>query len=453
MNTNDSDDELFRETHYARYGYDRTNIYGLAVLDSRKPTCLDRADEFPSHRFESFPLTTQKTPEPLKTPVRHLIAASSSEMVGMASRDGYWNSLHMALGLTMGRHEMIAMDAVEEGDRILVAVAIAEKEPNDTFQYSLRIFSSTAPYLEQALIDIADTRQVIPLSSAPMHLTHTWSKEHHQLMFLLTALDGRIHMYMAQDDNIFNQVEDVGSYYPMMAEICEHRLKILFMHIYDRPNGQQVICAGGQNGDVILGIYDQDGNQVAYHTTRVFSPITSVLVFQQRVSNTVHPEDELHIVVTCAIELAIVYRSIENNGLSKSRVLPQSGNYDSVMCSHAMDVDWDGEREIMIGTYGRQVLIYKQVAGTQEYNVLWRRQFAYPIYRISHLDLNRDGLDELIVSTMYGVHVFQPNMKRARERLLEVLQYVEGNKRRIYELVLEWRHQKEMEKAIVFESQ
>lgn len=24
MNTNDSDDELFRETHYARYGYDRT---------------------------------------------------------------------------------------------------------------------------------------------------------------------------------------------------------------------------------------------------------------------------------------------------------------------------------------------------------------------------------------------------------------------------------------------
>ena len=56
----------------------------------------------------------------------------------------------------------------------------------------------------------------------------------------------------------------------------------------------------------------------------------------------------------------IVCRSIETNGLSKSRVLPQSGNYDSVMCSHAMDVDWDGECEIMIGTYGRQVLIYKQ---------------------------------------------------------------------------------------------
>jgi hypothetical protein len=64
--------------------------------------------------------------------------------------------------------------------------------------------------------------------------------------------------------------------------------------------------------------------------------------------------------VTCAIEQAIVYRSIETDGLATSRTLPLSGNFDSVLCSHVMDVDWDGEKEILIGTYGRQVLIYKQ---------------------------------------------------------------------------------------------
>lgn len=128
-------------------------------------------------------------------------------------------------------------------------------------------------------------------------------------------------------------------------------------------------------------------------------------------------------VVTCAIEQAIVYRSIKTNGLSMSKPLPLSGNFDSVLCSHVMDVDWDGEKEILIGTYGRQVIIYKQgmfvqayyrhahpflkVTGTQFYTILWKRQFAYPIYRIVHLDLNRDGLDELIVTTMYGVHIFQ----------------------------------------------
>jgi hypothetical protein len=92
------------------------------------------------------------------------------------------------------------------------------------------------------------------------------------------------------------------------------------------------------------------------------------------------------------------------------------------------------------------------VPGTQAYNVLWRRQFAYPIYRISHLDLNRDGLDELIVTTMYGVHIFQPNMKKAKERLLEVLQYIESSKRQKHKLLLEWKRQKELEKSIVFES-
>jgi hypothetical protein len=80
-------------------------------------------------------------------------------------------------------------------------------------------------------------------------------------------------------------------------------------------------------------------------------------------------ENELHLVVTCAIEQAIVYRSIESNGLSSSRVLPLSGNFDSVLCSHVMDVDWDGEKEIIIGTYGRQVLIYKQ--GNLAYQTKW----------------------------------------------------------------------------------
>lgn len=42
-------------------------------------------------------------------------------------------------------------------------------------------------------------------------------------------------------------------------------------------------------------------------------------------------------------------------------------------------------------------------------------------------------------------------MQKARDRLLAVLQHVESNKRQVYELLLEWRQRREMEKAIVFE--
>jgi hypothetical protein len=60
-------------------------------------------------------------------------------------------------------------------------------------------------------------------------------------------------------------------------------------------------------------------------------------------------------------------RSIDTDGLSTSKTLPLSGNFDSVLCSHVMDVDWDGEKEILIGTYGRQVLIYKQGKNDNSY--------------------------------------------------------------------------------------
>lgn len=41
------------------------------------------------------------------------------------------------------------------------------------------------------------------------------------------------------------------------------------------------------------------------------------------------------------------------------------------------------------------------------YQLLWQRSFTHPIYRITSLDLNEDGIEELIVATQYGVHILQ----------------------------------------------
>ncbi|RCH94757.1 hypothetical protein CU098_009881, partial [Rhizopus stolonifer] len=394
----------------------------------------------------------------LSKPVRHFIVTSSSEITAFISRDGYWNCLSIDVGIDSGKTEIISIDAVESigkdnKAKLFLALAVAEKieqEKNEPHSaYSLRIYGNkpnTKPFLEQALFSIGETCQTIPLTSAPMQLSHIQIQ--HKTGFLLTSMDGIVHLF-AQDENHEFAEQSSATFFPLMSKISNHRIKILFMHMLDQPNGKRVMCAGGQNGEIFLAFYDKDGKETKSHAIRIFSPITSVLVFQPRAST--HPEDELHLVVTCAIEQAIVYQSIEKEGLDKSKTLPLSGNFDSVLCSHVMDVDWDGEKEILIGTYGRQVLIYKQVAGTQIYTVLWKRQLAYPIYRLTHLDLNRDGLDELVVTTMYGVHIFQPNMKKARERLLEVLQYVEASKRQKYELLIEWQRQKELEKQIVFE--
>ena len=46
----------------------------------------------------------------------------------------------------------------------------------------------------------------------------------------------------------------------------------------------------------------------------------------------------------------------EKRGLSEPLMLPDSDHYDCVMCGCTIDLDFDGENEILIGTYG-QVMV------------------------------------------------------------------------------------------------
>lgn len=77
----------------------------------------------------------------LSKPVRHFIAASSSELTAFISRDGYWNCLNITLGLEAGKSEVIAIDAVESDvdDKIslYVALAVAEVSPPMDDVYSM----------------------------------------------------------------------------------------------------------------------------------------------------------------------------------------------------------------------------------------------------------------------------------------------------------------------------
>ena len=40
-------------------------------------------------------------------------------------------------------------------------------------------------------------------------------------------------------------------------------------------------------------------------------------------------------------------------GFGRSVVLPDSHKHDSVLCVELADVDWDGQQEIVLGTFGK----------------------------------------------------------------------------------------------------
>ncbi|MEE6528274.1 hypothetical protein FKM82_030385, partial [Ascaphus truei] len=63
--------------------------------------------------------------------------------------------------------------------------------------------------------------------------------------------------------------------------------------------------------------------------------------------------EEYSVLVTSTIELSVVYRNVLQNGLKDQILLPDSDQFDSVLCALAADVDFDGELEILLGTYGQ----------------------------------------------------------------------------------------------------
>lgn len=107
--------------------------------------------------------------------------------------------------------------------------------------------------------------------------------------------------------------------------------------------------------------------------------------------------------------------------------LPESDEFDCVTCTCIADVNWDGKNEIILGTYGQELLIFKGVflddtgnnSNSIDFQLMWRRSFASPLFAIEYLDLTNDGLKELAVASLSGLHVLQHNLDNAALRNAE----------------------------------
>lgn len=109
--------------------------------------------------------------------------------------------------------------------------------------------------------------------------------------------------------------------------------------------------------------------------------------------------------------------------------LPDSDDFDCVTCTCIADVDWDGSNEIILGTYGQELLVYKCISldgsvvwtNNVDFELIWKRSFASPLFAIEYMDLTNDGLKELTVASLSGLHVLQHNLDHAAARCLSKL--------------------------------
>jgi KICSTOR complex protein kaptin len=86
-------------------------------------------------------------------------------------------------------------------------------------------------------------------------------------------------------------------------------------------------------------------------------------------------------------------------------ILNGSESSDCILCCCIADINMDGQNEILLGTYGQEVLIFTLLGDMWE--LATRKLFDAPVHSISYMDITNDGIKELIVLTQRGVHILQ----------------------------------------------
>ncbi|KAJ2556413.1 hypothetical protein EV175_002025 [Coemansia sp. RSA 1933] len=107
-------------------------------------------------------------------------------------------------------------------------------------------------------------------------------------------------------------------------------------------------------------------------------------------------------------------------GLGGVFSLAGSSREGMITSVHFDDLDFDGSKEVIVGTVSGAVMIYKSMA-EKGYILVWKRRFPAPVYGIFSVDINCDGANELVVATLIGVHIMQPNLAQIRAKLLRQL--------------------------------
>jgi hypothetical protein len=104
--------------------------------------------------------------------------------------------------------------------------------------------------------------------------------------------------------------------------------------------------------------------------------------------------------------------------LEHCRRLPLDANSDCILCCLMSDIDVDGRIELLLGTYGQNLLLYNYDQDT--FNLKYERKMAYPLYGLYDLGYYRDGLPDICVVSLKGMHHLTLKSTVALKRILDL---------------------------------
>lgn len=358
--------------------------------------------------------------------------------------------------------EIVSIDTFNKSPpkRGLVVGITFIKDSGDKGSPFLNIYCDYEPGSEYNLDSIAQSCLNLELQFTPFQLCHAEVQVGDQLetVFLLSGNDPAIHLYKENEGLHQFEEQPVENLFPELTNLTS---SVLWLDVHNLPGTSRRLSAlGCQNGYVRVAHVDQQNHEVLHTwTVQQDGPISRVIVFSLSAPkecstycevspSPVHvpsPEtrdqpqqEEYSVLVASMLEPAVVYRDLLNRGLEDQLLLPSSDQFDSILCGLVTDVDLDGRPEVLVATYGQELLCYKYWGpelglpeNEQGFRLLWQRSFPSPLLALAHTDLTGDGLRELAVVSLKGLHVLQHSLTQAAELVLGRLrQEVEQRRRR-----------------------
>ncbi|XP_036976549.1 KICSTOR complex protein kaptin isoform X2 [Acanthopagrus latus] len=332
--------------------------------------------------------------------------------------------------------EIVSIDAFNKSppkSGLVVGITFV-KDSGDKATPFLNIYCDYEPGSEFNLESIAQSCLNLELQFTPFQLYHTevqCDDGGRETVFLLSGHDQRIHLY--KENASLHQFEEqpVERLFPELQQLPSN---VLWLDVLSISGGRRLSAFGCQNGCVGLALVDQTGAEVLQSWRFQFdSPVSTVLLFPLSCqTDPDQPRGEksgetigYNLLVTSTIEMAVVYRDVQEQGLSHPVCLLESDQWDAVLCALVIDLDFDGQKEVLLGTYGQELLCYKfqpsESGRDGQFQLQWRRSFKSPLLSIIYLDLTGDGLRELAVLTLKGLHILQHTLTSTAELVLERL--------------------------------
>lgn len=341
--------------------------------------------------------------------------------------------------------ELISMDAfyrtqtVRSTRCLIVGVTLILLNLKEPPKYYFNIYNALEPGTEFDLDKLAQVCQHQSLNFIPYHLYHAdiYNNSAYETVFLLAGSDERIHVFVG-DSKVRFEEKSCKKYFPEFLDIPG---RVIWMSVTNCDSFKRLSAVGCDNGYVRLSLTDvRKVETLKTWSITMDGPVTSVhlftleseneIIFSQSPldgSTVISPRFELsdidqqHLLVTSALEVSVVFLDVATKGLDDMIVLDQSDQFDSVTCSRVKDIDCDGKKEIILGTYGQELLVYKWYRAHDssiKFRLFYQKQFSKPLLSIHSLDMMGDGLQELVVVSLTGVHILQHDVQLGAEKLL-----------------------------------